>query len=101
MLHAKFGANQSNRLGGVRKSTFFICGDLANGKLPRKWAWLTSHNSAEFREHVNRRFNNVRHIMWELLAKNAFALKIAPPAGHFWCVSYRGQSIPPLSILFP
>ena len=50
----------------------------------------------EFREHVDMMFNNVQHIMWELWAKNAFALKIAPPAGYFWCVSYRGQSIPPL-----
>ena len=71
MVHAQFGANWSNRLGGVRKSRFFICRDFANGKLSQKWAWPIPHNSAE----------------------NAFALKIAPPAGHFWYVSHRGHSI--------
>ena len=35
----------------------------------------------------------VQHIMWAVLAKNGFVLIIAPPAGHFYCVSYRGQSI--------
>ena len=53
MLHAKFGANQSNHVGGVRKSTFFICRNFENGKLPQKWAWPTTYNSAEFREQVN------------------------------------------------
>ena len=59
MRHAKFGANHSNCLGGVRKSTFFICRDFANGKLAQKWAWPTSNNSVEFREHIGMRFNNV------------------------------------------
>ena len=63
MLHANFGANPSNRLGGVRKSMFSFCPDFANGKLHPKWAWPTSHNSTEFREHVDICFNNVRHIM--------------------------------------
>ena len=34
-----------------------------NVKLLQKWA--TSHNSAEFKEHVDIRFNNVPCIMWE------------------------------------
>ena len=59
MLHPKFGANWSNRLGGVRKSRFFICRDFANGKFLRKWAWPTLHNLAELTEHVDIRFNNV------------------------------------------
>ena len=96
MLHAKFGANWSNCLGGVRKSLFFIYCDYVNGKLPQKWAWPTPHNSAQLREHEDIRFNNVRHIMWELWDKNTFALKIAPPAVHFWCVSHRRHSIAPL-----
>ena len=45
---------------------------------------------------VDIRVNIVQHIMWELWAKNAFALKIAPPAGHFWYVSHRDNSIAPL-----
>ena len=53
MLHAQFGANWSNCLGGVRKSRFFICREFANGKLLRKWAGPTPHNSAELREHVD------------------------------------------------
>ena len=68
MLHAKFGANRSNRLGRVQISTFFICSNFVNGKLPRKEAWLTPHNSAEFREHVD---ITMWDIMWELCAKNA------------------------------
>ena len=66
MLHAKFGANHSNCLGGVRKSRFFICRDFANGKLLQKWAWPTSNNSAKFREYIYVRINNVEHIKWEL-----------------------------------
>ena len=66
MLHAKFGANHSNCLGGVRKSRFFICRDFVNGKVMRKWAWPTPNNSAECREHIGMRFNNVQHIQWEL-----------------------------------
>ena len=96
MLHSKFGANRSNRLGGVRKSRFFVVCNFMNGKLLWKWVWPTSHNSAQFCEHVDMRFEKVWHVMWDLWAKNAFALKMAPPAGHFWCVSYGGQSIPPL-----
>ena len=96
MLHAKFGANRSNCLGGVQKSAFFIYPDFVNGKLQRKLAWPIPHNSAQFREQVDVAFNNVLHIMWDLWAKNAFALKIAPPAGDFGCVSYRGHSIAPL-----
>ena len=59
MLHAKFGANWSNHLGGIRKSRFFIVCDFVDGKLVQKWAWPTSNNSAEFREHIGIRFNNV------------------------------------------
>ena len=66
MLHIKFGANGSNYLGRVRKSMFFICLDFTNGKLAQKWAWSTPNNSAKFREHKDRRFNNVQHIKWEL-----------------------------------
>ena len=69
MLHANFGANQSNCLGGVRKSRFIICRDVQNGKLLQKWAGPTPHNSSEFREHVDIRFNNVQHIMWDLWAQ--------------------------------
>ena len=101
MLPAKFGANWSNCLGGVWKSKFYICGDFSNGKIPQKLAWPTPHNSAELREHVDIGFNNVQHVMWELWAKSAFALKIAPPAVHFWCVSHRGHSIAPQWISFP
>ena len=71
MLHAKFSANWSNCLGGVRKSRFCICHDFANGKLARKWAWPTPNNSAEFREHGDIIFNNVQHIMWELWKWNS------------------------------
>ena len=85
MLHAKFDANRSNCL--VRERTFFIHHDFANGKLLQKWAWPTLNNSAEFRENMDMRFSNVQHIMWELWAKNALALKIVPPTGHFWCES--------------
>ena len=39
--------------------------------------------------------------MWELFAQNTFVLIIAPPAGHFWYVSYRGQSIPnPMNFIY-
>ena len=69
MLHAKFGANRSNHLGGVRKSKFFIFRNFANGNLSQKWASPTSHNSAQFREHIVVRFKNVQHIMRELLQK--------------------------------
>ena len=37
----------------------------ANVKLLQKWAWPTSHNSTELKEHVDIRFNNVPCIMWE------------------------------------
>ena len=96
MLHAKFGANRSNCLGGVRKSTFFICCDFAMGNQTQKWAWPTSHNLATFRVHVDKRIKNARNLMWELFAKISFLLKIVPPAGHFSCLDHRGQSIPPL-----
>ena len=46
-------------------------------KVIAKWAWPTPHNLAVFREHVDIRFNNVQHIMWELWAKNSFTCKIA------------------------
>ena len=59
MLHARLGANWSNRLGGVRKSMFFIVCNFANGKILQKWAWPTPNNSAAFREHKGMRFNNV------------------------------------------
>ena len=61
MLHAKFHANHSNCLGGVQKSMFFIVCNFVDGKLLQKWAWHTPHNSAEFKEHVAIRFNNVPH----------------------------------------
>ena len=93
MLHAKFGANRSNCLRGVLKSTFFICPDFVKEKLQRKWVWPTPHNTAQLREHVDLTFNNVQHIMWELWA---FAFKMARPAGHFWCLSHGGHSIAPL-----
>ena len=32
----------------------------------------------------------MQNIMWELWAKNAFALKIAPPAGHFLVSELQG-----------
>ena len=38
MLHAKFGENWSNCLGGVRKSRFFIVCNFADGRLLQKWA---------------------------------------------------------------
>ena len=88
MLHAQLGANRSIHQGGVGKSRFSIVHDFANGMLPQKWAWPTSNNSGEFREHLERRFKNG--------PKNTFALKIVPTAGYFWCVSYRGHSIAPL-----
>ena len=94
MIYAKFDANWSNCLGRVRKSLFFIYGDFCEWK--SQWAWCTPSNSAESREHADIRFNNVQHIMWELWAKNAFALKTVPPAGNFWGVSYKGQSTPPV-----
>ena len=59
-------------------------------KVTAKCAGHTPHNSAQLSEHVDLRLNHVLHIMWELWAKNAFALKIAPPAGLFWCVSLQG-----------
>ena len=34
------------------------------------------------------RLKKVQYIMWDLWAKNAFALKIAPPGGHFLCATY-------------
>ena len=63
MLHANIGANF---LGGVRKSTFFICHNFVNGKLLQKWAWPTPNNSAKFREYIDMRINNVQQIKWEL-----------------------------------
>ena len=66
MLHAKFGANWSNRLGGVRKSRFFIVCNFANGKLLQKWVWPTPNNSAKFREYIDMRIYNAQHIKWEL-----------------------------------
>ena len=56
MLHSKFGANWSNRL----------------GRVIAKWAWPTPRNLAVMREHVDVRYNIVRQIMWELWAKNYF-----------------------------
>ena len=66
MLHAQFGANRSNCLGGVLKKSFFLCRDFANKKLAQKWAWPTPNNSAECREHIGMRFNKVQHIQWDL-----------------------------------
>ena len=66
MLHTKFGANCSNCLGGVCKSKFFIRCDFVSGKLAQKWAWPTPNNSAECREHIVTRFNNVQLLKWEL-----------------------------------
>ena len=40
----------------------------------------------------------MQYIMSGLLAKKNFVLIIAPSAGHFWCVSYRGKSILPIGI---
>ena len=31
-----------------------------------------------------------------VMNEKAFALKIAPPAGHFWCVGHSGHSVAPL-----
>ena len=83
------------------KSRFFIVCNFANGKLMQKWVWPTPNNSAQFREHIGMRFNNVQYIKWELWAKKAFALKIASPAVDFWCVGHRGHSKAPLWISFP
>ena len=66
MLHAKFGANYLNCLGGVRKSRFFISRDFVNGKVMRKWAWPIPNNSAECREHIGMGVNNMQHIKWKL-----------------------------------
>ena len=74
MLLAKSGANWSNCQGGVGKSTFFLCGDFANGNLPRKLAWPTSHNSAEFREHVD--ITSLSHIMWELFGTTGWSFLV-------------------------
>ena len=57
--------------------------------------------SADLREHVDIQLLTLCNIVLELWAKNAFTLKIAPPAGHFWYVSHRGHSITPLLISFP
>ena len=80
---------------GVRKSTFFIYRDFFNGNLLQKWAWLTPHNLVEFTEHADIRIKNVQHNMMEFWTKKNFKLKIALPAGRFWCVSYRGHTVPP------
>ena len=77
------------------RSTFFIFVGFVDGNLLRTWVWLKSHNSAQFREHVDVRFKIVQHIMWELLGKNAFVLITESPAGYFWCESYGGQVISP------
>ena len=66
MLHAKFGANWSNHLGGVQKSMFFVVCNFVNGKILQKWVCPTPNNSAAFRELKDMRVNNVYHIKWEL-----------------------------------
>lgn len=42
-------------------------------------------NTAVFREHADIRFTNAQHNKWALCGPNPFALKKAPPVGHFWC----------------
>ena len=44
----------------------------------------TPHTSAELKEHVDLRFNNVQHIMWELWAKKTFTCKIAKYSAACW-----------------
>ena len=36
--------------------------------------------------------------MWELLAKDVFVFKMAPPGGHFWCVSYMATLYHPYEL---
>ena len=50
MLCAKFGANQLNRLGGVRKSKFATFCEFAEENSRRKWVWPISRDSAQFGE---------------------------------------------------